>query len=338
MKRRHFVYIAGCLGLSGLAESRRIRPAFAALESAFKPEKIVMQLDWKYNVQYAGVLLADYYDLYQKQGLAVEIRPWESGVSITDRVAADPRTIACAEQDVILNAQASGQPIVAIAAMFQNSPFGLMSLPERNIHRLEDLIGKRVGMQGKSARVMKLAMECRHIEPGQIEIVPVSEDEKYDRLLSGDLDAVQCYVVDEPIGWAARMGVMPDVIKFSDYGYDTYVQVVFAHEKLLATEPETVRRFLNATFAGWKMAFRDRIEAAKIIVDDYVEPGSKYQNLDYQIRSLEQIEPYVLGGLNSDHLGEIDGDRWQSVADQFAAYHIIDRIPALSKSLNRSFL
>ncbi|MEB3887154.1 ABC transporter substrate-binding protein [Lyngbya sp. CCY1209] len=338
MKRRHFLYIAGCLGLSGLAESRRIQPAFAGIESPFNPEKIVMQLDWKYNVQFAGVLLADYYDLYQKQGLAVEIRPGKPGVSATDRVVADPRTIACAEQDVILKAQASGKPIVAIAAMFQNSPLGLMSMPDRHIRRLRDLIGGRVGMHGATAEVMKWAMDCSHIEPGQIEIVPVSEDEKYDRLRSGDLDAVQCYAVDEPIGFAARTGIAPDVLKFGDYGYDTYVQVIFAHEKLLETEPETVRRFLQATFSGWKMAFQDRIEAAKIIVDYYAEPGGKYHNLDYQIRSLERVEPYVLGDLNPDDLGEIDGDRWQSVADQLAAYHIIDRIPALSKSLNRSFL
>ncbi|MGC9524115.1 MAG: ABC transporter substrate-binding protein [Limnospira sp.] len=338
MNRRHFLYLSGLPGLSVLAESWKAGLAFSTVEPAFNPEKIVMQLDWKYNVQFAGVLLADYYDLYRKKGLTVEVRPWKPGISITDRVAADPRTIACAEQDKILTAQASGKPVEAIATMFQTSPMGLMSVPDRGIHRPKDLIGKRVGMHGESAEVMRWVMDANNIESDRIEIVPVSYAEKYDRLLSGDLDAVQCYLVDEPIGFAAQMGLEPDVLKLSDYGYNAYVQVIFAHHKLLQTEPETVRRFLEATFSGWKMAFEDRIETAKIIVDYYAEPGSKYQNLDYQIQSLEQVEEYVLGDVGIDRLGEIDGDRWQNMAEKFAAYHIIDRVPSLSQSCNCHFL
>lgn len=338
MKRRHFLHVLGCLGLSGLAGSWRIRPSFAAFESDFNPDKIILQLDWKYNVQFAGVLLADYYDLYQKKGLAVEIRPWKPGISVTDRVAADPRTIACGEPDEILSARGAGKPVKAIAAMFQSSPLGLMSMPDRGIHQLSDLIGKRVGMHGPTAKVMKLAMDFGHIEPDRIEIVPVSDGEKYDRLLSGDLDAVQCYVLDEPIGFAVKTGVEPDLLKFSDYGYDVYVQVIFAHETLLETEPETVRRLLQATFSGWEMALEDKIETAKIVVDSYAEPGSLYQNLDYQIRSLERVAEYVTEGVKPGHLGEIDGDRWQGMAEKFAAHHIIDRATAASKSLDSRFL
>ncbi|WAK74166.1 ABC transporter substrate-binding protein [Arthrospira sp. PCC 9108] len=152
------------------------------------------------------------------------------------------------------------------------------------------------------------------------------------------MDAVQCYIVDEPIGFAAKTGITPNTMKFSDYGYDAYVQVIFAHNKLLQYHPEIVHTFLEVTFAGWRLALDDVEKAAEIIVSNYAETGGEYDDLDYQIASLKQVANYVTAGITDNDLGKIDGDRWQSMATKFEKYGIINDVPLFSNSVDDRFI
>ncbi|TVU53335.1 MAG: hypothetical protein EA414_12780 [Arthrospira sp. PLM2.Bin9] len=338
INRRHFFKTSAFLGGSLLLDKLRSPAAVAANELVTHAHQIIMQLDWKYNAQFAGVLLADYYNLYKSSGLAVEIRPGETAMIVTNQVAENPAMIGCGEQDIIMNAQIAGKPIKAIATMFQNSPLGLMSMPNSQIYDLQDLIGKRVAMQGESYSIMQMVMGHNNIGSDEIEVILVSGEEKHDLLLRGDVDAVQCYIVDEPIGFAAKTGITPNTMKFSDYGYDAYVQVIFAHNKLLQYHPEIVQTFLEVTFAGWRLALDDVEKAAEIIVSNYAETGGEYDDLDYQIASLKQVANYVTAGITDNDLGKIDGDRWQSMAAQFEKYDIIDEVSLFSNSVDDRFL
>jgi ABC-type nitrate/sulfonate/bicarbonate transport system substrate-binding protein len=182
---------------------------------------------------------------------------------------------------------------------------------------------------------MDLVMGYSQLSSDEIEVVNISLDEKYDKLLTGEVDAVQCYLVDEPIGFAYQTGIEPNVIRLSDYGYDAYVQTIFAHNSLLEMQREQVQAFLKATFQGWKLALENIPEAAKIVVENYVNPKSKYNNLDYQTQSLELISEYITQGESLDQpLGLISPERWQSMSERLLQYNIIKNVPKLSDSVD----
>ena len=298
---------------------------------------LTMQMDWKFNVQFAGLLLADYQHFYADSGLEVTLRPWESGMVVPNEVVANPTILGCAEQNLILSAQAEGAPIRAIATLFQSSPLGLMVLPDSNIRSLQDLVGQKVGMHVDGLKVMALVAGVSHLAPDAIEVVPIPYEDKYARLLSGELAAVQCYAIDEPIGFQAQSGIEPVILRLSDYGYGAYAQVICAHADLLATEPEAVKQFLAATFRGWQATLADIPKAAEMVVKHYVAPDSPYADLDYQTRSLTQIADYMLLGMESTRLGMINPDRWMRTAQQFTNYAIIETAPALEESLAAGF-
>jgi ABC-type nitrate/sulfonate/bicarbonate transport system substrate-binding protein len=200
---------------------------------------------------------------------------------------------------------------------------------------LHDLVGKKVGVHADTQKVMDLVMGYSQLSSDEIEVVNISLDEKYDKLLTGEVDAVQCYLVDEPIGFAYQTGIEPNVIRLSDYGYDAYVQTIFAHNSLLEMQREQVQAFLKATFQGWKLALENIPEAAKIVVENYVNPKSKYNNLDYQTQSLELISEYITQGESLDQpLGLISPERWQSMSERLLQYNIIKNVPKLSDSVD----
>lgn len=330
ISRREFVKYCGGLGLGILAN-----PATSILDIIpTSTPHLTMQLDWKYNVQFAGLLLADYYGLYKQRGLNVEILPVNSDPSVFEQMAENPLILGCGEQDAILAAQVKGYPIKAIATMFQASPLGLMSIPEKNIHSLYDLVGQKIGIHGNTKKVMELVINTNGLSPQDIKIVPISYQDKYERLQSGELAAVQCYSVDEPIGFSYKTGIQPNILKFSDYGYDAYVQVIFAHQQLLDHHPEWVNQFLKASFAGWKLAINNINQTAKIVVDFYIKPDSEYDNLDYQTKSLQLISDYITWGINPDQIGTISANRWQKMSEKLAQYGIIEQVPPLTNSLD----
>lgn len=304
--------------------------------AAASPPPFTVQLDWVYNVQFAGLLLAHHKGLYAQRGLAIALRPWEPGLVVTDAVTQQPLTIGCAEQNLILEAQAQGAPIKAIATLFQTSPLALMSLPDRAIRHLSDLAGQSVGVHVDGIKVMALALGMSGLAPDAIRVVEINHDDKFDRLRSGEFAAVQCYAVDEPLVAAQQLGVEPDLLPLDQYGYDAYAQVLFTTDAMLANYAEPLMAFLQATFAGWRIALADIPGTAALVAGTYAEQGSPYTNLEYQRRSLERVGDYVMQGITPVELGTIRGDRWQQTAERMAAYGIIARAPDLDQSVDLS--
>lgn len=295
---------------------------------------LVMQLDWKFNVQFAGLLLADHLGLYSQRGLEVVIKPWESDMVVPETVATTPNMIGCSEQNLILEAQAQGAPLKAIATMFQSSPYALMTLPNSGITKLSDLSGKKVGVHVDGVKVLELVKGINQLP--DIEVIEIPYENKLDRLTSGELAALQCYAVDEPIAFQQKVGEPPTLLPMDEYGYKAYAQVFLTTDELLKQQPEALKAFLEASFEGWQQALADVPGTAKLIAEQYAEPGSKYTDVDYQTQSLELVKAYVLRGINHDQIGTLSIEQWQKAADLMAEYGIIEKSPAPEVAIDLS--
>jgi ABC-type nitrate/sulfonate/bicarbonate transport system substrate-binding protein len=295
-----------------------------------------MQLDWVYNVQFAGLLLADHLGLYEQSGLTVALKPWQSGMIVPEEVAENPMTIGCSEQNLILEAQAKGVPLKAIATMFQASPYALMAMPDGGIRTLNDLVSKKVGIHIDGIKVMELVKGVNRLPPDAIEVVEIPYENKIERLVSGEFAAIQCYAVDEPIAFKQTVGQEPTLLPMDEYGYKAYAQVFFATDTVLREAPNQVKQFLTASFEGWRRAFADIPGAAKLVAETYAEKDSKYTNVEYQQQSLELVKQYVMRGINEAQLGIILPTQWQQTADLMAQYDIIDASPTVQTSLDLS--
>jgi NitT/TauT family transport system substrate-binding protein len=345
MNRRSLLQLTGLLGLGSLASCMTLSDDALLVEyngvqsngvqsngTGALPAPLIMQLDWGFNVQFAGLLLADNLGLYRQRGLNMVIQDWTSDAVVTEVVAETPRMIGCAEQNLILDAQSKGMPLKAIATMFQASPYGLMSLPDRSITTLNDLRGERVGVHVDGIKVMELVKGISGIT--DIEVVEIPSEAKLDRLISGEFAALQCYAVDEPIGFLRRMGELPTVLPMDEYGYTAYAQVLFTTDDLLEQQSEQIKEFLSASFEGWTIALNDRLNTAQIVVQEYVDPTSQYFDLEYQLQSLELVKDYVLRGIAESKIGTISPDRWQEAAIRMAEYNIIASLPDLESSID----
>jgi NitT/TauT family transport system substrate-binding protein len=287
------------------------------------------QLDWKFNAQFAGVFLADASGGFADAGIDMEIRPWEDGVNVVMDVAEGRADFACAEQNLIIAAQAAGAPIKAVATMFQASPYGLMAPPGSDLSSLAALEGKDVGVHIDGLQVMALVKGVNGID--DINVVEIPYGGKWESVASGEFAAVQCYVIDEPINIATNYGIVPEVLKLSDFGLLSTAQTIVVSDETLANHGDLVKGALAAIFEGWARALADKSAAAELVVNDYVPEGSYYKDVAYQTQTLELLEPYVLG--NGGLIGVIDPDVWKEAAELMLEYNIVSALPDLDTTL-----
>jgi ABC-type nitrate/sulfonate/bicarbonate transport system substrate-binding protein len=308
-------------------------PAMLSPRAARAATPLTFQLDWKYNAQFAGLFVAEAAGLYADAGVAVTIREWNDSIRVMDAVGSGEMDMACAEQSLIIAAQAAGAPVKAVATMFQASPYGLMTLPDKPLEKLEDLRGKKIGVHDDGAKVMALVRSVNGFSPQDIELVEISYKDKFDKVTSGELHAVQCYVIDEPIGVAAKYGLTPKVMHMRDHGFTSTAQTIAVNNAALAAKREAVRAFLRATFEGWKRTLADKETAAKTVVERFVPEGSPYKDVAYQIETLRLLEPYVTEGAPGGRIGAIDPAAWAATAQMMKTFGIVDALPDLHGSV-----
>ena len=66
--------------------------------------------------------------------------------------------------------------------------------------------------------------------------------------------------------------------------------------------------------ARYKLSIEITLPTGAKFSNDYVEPGSKYEDIAYQTQSLELIADYMRLGIEPAALGTIDSDRWMRMA------------------------
>ena len=261
----------------------------AGLVHAAEPVRVVFQLDWIHNVQFAGAHWAKEKGLFEAAGLDVEIRPFaKNQETVAAVLEAGAPVFGSAESNVILGARAKGAPIVAVATMFQGSPMGWMSLEKAGIQSVADLKGKRVGVHPDGDKVIDLVLRKHGLSKADIQVVTIGHDPSV--LLEGQVDAAQGYWIDEFVKLQLATGGSSRMLLAKDLGYAGYSQVVFTTEETLVNHPRVVRAFLKALQEGWVAVFADREAAVDLTIGTF-NPG-----LDraYQRASLDAIAELMM--------------------------------------------
>ena len=240
--------------------------------SALAAEKltpVTFQLDWKYNVQFAGILVAKEKGYYRDAGLDVTILPVDPEMKMVERVVARTNWIGCAESSVLLAARASGQPIKVIGQMLHGSPMALLSFKEQGLASPTNLVGKKIAIHPDGRKALELLLKHNGISPNQLTVIEREAD--LTPLLNGECDAVQGYTIDEAVKLELA-GKAINVLRFDDHGYQAFSQAYFASEEFLRRDRRTVELFLAVSGQGWRAAALAPEAAADLVVKRYA-PG-----------------------------------------------------------------
>ena len=291
-----------------------------------------LQLDWKPNAQFAGILLAHSQGRYEQAGIELDIVPWQSHTNPMEALNSDENVIVSTEDNLLIRARAGGKPVKAIGTMMQYSSIGWMALKTAGIKGITELRGKRLGVHGDGETAVNIILAHFGLTRDELEVAEVGFN--YGELLrSGEFDAVQCMVMIEPLE-LAHMGFELHVMPAYEWGYEVYSQVIVTTERLLARERELLIRFLQITFDGWREALQDPREVGRIIATQYL-PEAKPE---LQAQMLLALRPCLEGEVGLKRLGWMETERWEKSIGYLVDNHIIDQALPVAEVMTNSLI
>jgi ABC-type nitrate/sulfonate/bicarbonate transport system substrate-binding protein len=318
-----------------MTKLRQIALAIGFLFSGFglaaDPVKVTMQLDWIFNAQFAGLYQAEHQGYFEEAGLEVTLVPVDpEQKTVPSVLAAGGLAFGSAESNVLLNAHAEGAPIRIVATMFQDSPIGWMYLESSGIETFSDLAGKRIGIHPDGEKVLGLAARHAGFETADFVLPHVGYDISI--LINGEVDAMQCYAIDEFVKLELATDGNGGVFMARDYGYSAYSQVVFTTAGTVENHPEVVRKFLMAMRKGWSYALDHKEETVTLILEKY----NSTLDRDYQLASLRMIDELVRKD-GQPPLAPIDPDVFRKSMQAYRESGLIDQPTDLGELLDPRF-
>lgn len=280
---------------------------------------VTLQLDWKPNAQFAGILLAHHLGQYQRAGINLVIAPGPLPADPLSMLKIDENVIICADDHLLIRARADGQPVKAIAAILQYSALGWMALKESGIKTMADLKGKRLGVHKDGEMALDIALTHFGLSRAEVELVEF--DLNYAEVLrSGQCDAIQGFIITEPLE-LEEMGLDLQVIPAYEWSYEAYAQVLATTERFLATRPDVLKSFLQVTFDGWRRALQNPHEVSRIIAAHYLTDTKP----ELEMLILLALRPFLEGKVGLPRLGWMEKSRWERSIDYLLKYGVLDK-------------
>ena len=291
--------------------------------------KVSLQLLWDHQFQFAGYYAAEAQGFYAEEGLDVHLKHGgynDSGRSVNpvEEVVFGRADFGVTRSDVLLE-RILGLPVVALAAIYQRSPFVLVTTTTSGIRRLQDITERPVMLslpdgQGAPRRidVETLAM-LKHagIDYRALKNDPPSWD--YSDLVTGKTTLMPGYITDSPL-YVKRAGGEPVVINPLDHGIDFYGDVLFTSEHMLSSQPDVVARFRRASLRGWQYALEHPEEVINHILATYYPDAGpdRREFLRYEAqKTIELVQPDLV------EIGYMSRERWNRIQETFVSLGLV---------------
>ena len=285
--------------------------------------KAVLALNWVPEPEFGGFYAGRESGAYTRHGIQVQIQGGGAGVPVLQMVATGRAEFGTVGADELVTARARGADVVALFAVFQTSPQGIMVHASRKLQKLEEAfhsgtLALETGLAYASYLKKKFAWDG-------VKVVPY--DGGVAHFLSDPSFGQQCYITSEPIA-ARQQGGDPQVFLIADSGFNPYTTVVITRRELLQKSPDLVKSFVTATREGWR-EYLDHPEATNALL------GKLNTSLDAKTLTAasDAQKPLIETDDSKAHgLGSMQRARWQTLAEQLLDLKVIDK-PAMVDEL-----
>jgi NitT/TauT family transport system substrate-binding protein len=274
--------------IAGLAAALAVTAGAAQAQ-----DKVVLQLKWVTQGQFAGYYVAADKGFYKEAGLDVEIKP--GGPDI-----APPQVIAGGGADVIIDwmpaalaSREKGVPLVNIAQPFERSGMMLTCRKETGITKPEDFKGKTLGVWFFGNEYPFLSWMSKlglTTEGGADGVTVVKQGFNVDPLIQKQADCISTMTYNEY--WQVIDAGIPEselvVFKYEDQGVATLEDGLYVLEQNLQDPAfvDKMARFVAASTKGWQYAREHPEEAAQIVLEN---DATGAQTEKHQVRMVGEI-------------------------------------------------
>ena len=269
-------------------------------------QKVVLQLDWLNQFQFAGFDVAKELGYYKDAGIDVEIKDFTPNTDTLTIIQNKKADFALGHSS-ILTSKTNCKKIVALGAIFQESPMILLTRDDTGINSIKDLKNKRIMLtsDAKDMASITAMLFSNGLTDKDVHVIPHSFN--LDDLINKKTDAMASYISNEPIIMTDR-GIGYKVFNPEDYGFNFYGDLLFTSSKFIKNNPRLTKDFYDASIRGWEYAFNNIPKTAELIYEHYNTQHKTLLELIKEgevLRKMAYSKDGTIGHLDKDKLSDI---------------------------------
>ncbi|MDH4943729.1 ABC transporter substrate-binding protein [Sulfurimonas sp. C5] len=274
----------------------------AATVEEKKLAKISLQLNGKYQFEFAGFIAAYEKGFYKDVGLDVQLKEYQDSTQIEEDVLSGISTYGIYNSSTLID-YLKGKPIKLVASFFKRSALVMIVHPE--IKSPKDLVNKKILSSTKEDFILnfKPFLDFYNINIDDIQLL----NYKYtiDDFIDGKVDGMTVFMSDELYKLNKR-GIKYHVFDPSNENLYILQMELFSSADEIKNHPSRAINFRNASIKGWQYALAHKEEIIELIHKKYAPELSKEDLLDeaYGIERLILPYTYDIGSIDKNFLNK----------------------------------
>jgi NitT/TauT family transport system substrate-binding protein len=318
-----FITILFSLLLSACGTSAAPEPA--------ELEHIRLPMGYIPNIQYAPYYVAVEKGYFAEAGIELEFDySFETdGVALVG-AGTLPFSVVSGEQVPLARAQ--GLPVVYVAAWYKDYPVSIISKAEAGITDPADLAGKKIGLPGLfGANYIGFValLHANGMDESDLTLDAIGFNQ-VEALAADQEEAIVGYAANEPNQLVAQ-GYEVNEIRVADY-VSLASNGLLTNEKMIAENPELVRKMVSAFLRGLDYAAKNPDEAYEIS-KKYVENLAEADEAAQKQVLATSIEFWQV-----DNPGYADPQAWENMNEILFEMGLISEKIEIEKAYTNEFL
>ena len=305
--------------------------ALVAAGGASALDEVSFGTNWLAQAEHGGFYQAVVDGTYEKYGLKVKIV--QGGPQAANRallLAGKANFFMAGNLLEPFSSVEQGVPLVEVAAIFQKEPQVLIAHPDAGVEKFEDLAKLPTIFMGKDG-FASFFQWMKSAYPG-------FKDEQYKPytfnpapFLADKQSAQQGYITSEPFEIERQGGFKPKLFLLADSGFDTYSTLIETTQDYLATNPDIVQRFVDASIVGWyNYLYGDNAAANAAIKAD--NPEMTDDQIAFSIKTMKDYGIVDSGDTLEKGIGCLTDARVKSFYDKMVKAGVVKAGLDISKS------
>jgi NitT/TauT family transport system substrate-binding protein len=287
--------------------------------AALAQTPVKFTLDWRFEGPAAPYLWALEKGYYKAEGLDVTIDNGANSTEAINRVASGTYDMAFGDINSLIRFRDKKEnaAIKAVAMIYNQPPFAIVSLAKNGIKKPKDLEGKTLGAPAADGAFAqwKGFVAANKIDESKVKIENVGFPVREPMLVEGKVAAITGFSFSSYINLRSR-GVAQDginVMLLNEHGLDLYGNALIANPAFAAKNPKAVQGFVKATLRAWKEVIANQREAVRMVIKKNPIADEQWE----AVRLKMAIDQNVLTKeVAANGLGSVDMKRLAKSIDQ----------------------
>ena len=284
------------------------------------PDRVAVRADVFFYGAHAPIMVGIVDGIYKKHGIDATFATGRGSSTTIQTVANMSDQFGFADAGALVRLTAQGLRAKQIIGMMQTGSYSIISFPESNIVKPKDLEGKTTGFApgGATDQIFPAFAKMNGIDTASIKSVSVDPQARDSLFLLKKIDfdialaAAQFPILEE------RCSCKLNLMRFSDYGLRLMSNGIVASDKLIADNPDLVRRFAAATVEATNVAINNPEHA----VDDFMQyaPNAGFSRKVVADQWHQAIQLAHTPRTTDKPIGVMDMQDWQETIDVLSQY------------------